>query len=204
MSLQYDDIKEVELIVRGEVQGVGYRQYVAKTGRKLKLAGFVENRKDGTVRIRCKGKEKAVLEFKRQINVKNPEGAPLIEVEDIKETQLAQGKIKKKFFEEKYSDSKAEMSQGFSTGMGYMNLFREETQLNLNRFREETQSNLNLFREETQTSFKHMDEKYDKISQAMFAVVNSIEERNKTFESRMEITEKSIESLLKILAQKKT
>ncbi len=204
MSLQYDDIKEVELIVRGEVQGVGYRQYVAKIGRKLKLAGFVENLKDGTVRIRCKGMENAVLEFKRQINVKNPEGAPLIEVEDIEETQLAQGTIKKKFFEEKYSDLKAEMSQGFSTGMGYMNLLREETQLNLNRFREETQSNLNLFREETQTSFKHMDQKYDKISQAMFAVVNGIEERNKTFESRMEKTDTSIESLLKILAQKKT
>ncbi len=264
MSLQYDDIKEVELIVRGEVQGAGYRQYVAKIGRKLKLAGFVENRKDGTVRIRCKGEKNAVLEFKRQINVKNPEGAPLIEVEDIKETQLAQGKIKKKFFEEKYSDSKAEMSQGFSTGMNYMNLFRAESRANfgeldktMNRvdntinkmdntidtFRAESQANfgkldetmnrvdntinkmdntIDTFRaesksgmeqinkttsglkNETVTRFDRLDKKYDKISQAMFEVVTAINERNKTFESRMEITEKSIESLLKILAQKKT
>lgn len=232
MSLQYDDIKEVELIVRGEVQGVGYRQYVAKIGRKLKLAGFVETLKDGTVRIRCKGEENAVLEFKRQINVKNPEGAPLIEVEDIKETQLAQGKIKKKFFEEKYSDSKAEMSQGFSTGMGYMNLFRAESRANFGKLDEtmnrvdntinKMDNTIDTFRaesklgmeqinkttsglkNETVTRFDRLDKKYDKISQAMFEVVTAINERNKTFESRMEKTDKSIESLLKILAQKKT
>ncbi len=198
-------MKEVELIVMGDIQGVGYRQYVARIGRRLKLAGFVKNLKDGTVQIRCRGDEKTINEFKRQIKVKKPDAAPLIDVEEIKEKKLAPGKIKQKNFEEIYDDTVAEMSQGFSTGMKYMNLFREETQTNLNLFREENQTNLNLFREETHAnlnllrtdtlaSFKHMDEKYDAISEAMFAVVNSIEERNKTFESRIEKTEKNIES----------
>ena len=76
-------------------------------------------------------------------------------------------------------------------------------------FNRETQANLNLLREDTNTNFARMDEKYHLISENMIAIVNSIEERNKTFENkiekienRMEKTEKSIESLLKILAEK--
>lgn len=240
-------MEEVELIVTGDVLGVGYRQYVAKIGRKLKLVGFVENLKDGTVLIHCRGEEKNIAEFKRQINTKKPEFAPLIDVEEMKVKQLASGTIKQTIFEEVYGDAVAEMSQGFSTGMNYMNLFREENQKNLNRstveikdainhsgveikdainhssveiketinrsgeeaqknlnlFRVETQENLGLLRTDTQASFKHMDEKYDAITQAMLAVVNSIEERNRVFESRMEKTDKNIESLLMVLSQKK-
>lgn len=186
-------LQEVELIVWGDVQGVGYRQYVAKIGRKLKLAGFVKNLKDGTVRIRCKGDEKTINEFKKIISRNKLIEAPLIDVKDMKEKSLKQVTIKQKFFEEIYDDAKAEMSQGFSTGMSYMNLFNKETQ-----------ANLNLFRTETKASFDHMDIKYDAISKAMYAVVEKIEERNNTFESRIEKTEKNIESLLKILAEKKS
>lgn len=179
---QENGIKEVELIVLGDIQGVGYRQYVAVIGRKLKLAGYVKNLKDGTVQIRCKGNEKAISEFKKQINVKKPDAAPLIVVEGINEKKLARGKIKQKNFEELYDEPSAEMSQGFSTGMKYINLLRSETK----------------------EIFHHMDKKYDAISKAMFAVVEEMEERNKTFENRMEKTEKSIESLLKILVEKKS
>lgn len=186
-------LPEVELIVQGEVQGVGYRQYVAKIGRRLKLAGCVKNLEDGTVQILCKGDKKTISEFKEKIEKKNPPEAPLIDVEEIKERELEKGMVKQTTFKEIYDEPNAEMSQGFSTGMSYLNLFREETQVNLN-----------LLRTETQANFKHMDEKYDAISMAMLAVVDRIEERNKTFENRMEKTEKSIESLLKILVEKKS
>ncbi len=95
---------------------------------------------------------------------------------------MHKGTIEQTDFEEIYDESIAEMSQGFSTGMRYINLFRIETR----------------------KSFEHMDEKYDAISKGMFALAASIEERNKTFESRMEKTEKNIESLLKILSEKKS
>jgi hypothetical protein len=98
----------------------------------------------------------------------------LVVVEDIKEAKLADGTVKETIFEEKYSDQTFEMAHGFSTGMNYLNLFNAKTQ----------------------ASFSHMDSKYDKISQGMFAVVASMEKR-------MEKTDKNIESLLKILAQKK-
>ena len=186
-------IKEVELIISGEVQGVGYRQYVARIGRRLKLIGHVKNLEDDTVQIHCKGEEKAITEFKDKINKKNPDDAPLIDVEEITEKILEQGTIEEKIFKEIYDEPNAEMSQGFSTGMKYMALFNRETQENLTRFRTETNQN-----------FERMDKKYDDISKGMFAVVDEIKAMNKTFESRMEKTDKSIESLLKILAEKKS
>ncbi len=190
---------EVEFIVSGEVQGVGYRQYVAKIGRKLKLVGFAENLKDSTVQIHCKGDETAISEFKKLIDVQKPEVAPLINVEKIAEKQLAQGTINQTSFEEKYSDSTAEMAQGFSTGMNYMNLFRAESHANLNIIGNKIDSGF----AKTAERFDRLDEKYDKISQAMFAVVSEIKDTNKIFETRIEKTDKNIESLLKVLAQKK-
>ncbi len=114
--------KAVELIVSGEVQGVGYRQFVAKIGRKLKLVGFAENLRDGTVKIRCKGEAAAIGEFKRQIKVKGPPVLPLIDVETVTETQLNEREITETIFEEKFGDAATETSQSSITGVNYLNL----------------------------------------------------------------------------------
>ncbi len=192
-------LQEVEIIVQGKVQGVGYRQYIAEIGNELKITGSVENLKDRTVKIQCRGDENSISEFKKKIKVETPSDAPLVKIETLKETTLQEGTIKQTYFEEIYNEPSAEMSQGFSTGMKYMALFNRETQ-----------ANLNLFRTETNANFKSMDEKYHLISENMIAIVTRLEESNKTFENRMEKienrmekTDKSIESLLKILAQKK-
>lgn len=185
-------IKEVEFIVFGDVQGVGYRQYVAKLGRRLRLVGFAENLKDGTVRIHCKGDKKAIHEFKRQIDVRRPDAAPLIDVERIEVTQLAEGTVTQTIFEEKYGESSAEMSQGFSTGMNYINLLGVKMDENFKILGGKVDSGF----AKTAERFDRMDEKYDKISQGMSEVVISMEKR-------MEKTDKNIESLLKILVQKK-
>ena len=54
--------KEIELIVSGDVQGVGYRQYVKRIGKKLKIKGSIRNLEDDTVQIRCKGDEDSIRE----------------------------------------------------------------------------------------------------------------------------------------------
>lgn len=113
-------IKAVELIVSGRVQGVGYRDFVADVGRALKLAGFVQNLPDGTVKIRCKGEAAIVEEFKELINVKNPPEAPLIKVESIAEKQLKETEITDALFEEKYGDPNVELLQAVSTGTKYI------------------------------------------------------------------------------------
>ena len=82
----------------------------------------------------------------------------------------------------------------------HINDFRDV--LNVEQLNNIVQGALQL-REDTNRNFKHMDEKYDKISDAMLKIVDKIEERNLLFESRIEKTEKNIETLLNILAREK-
>ena len=42
-------------VVRGEVQGVGYRWSVQRQARRLGLTGYAENLPDGSVRVEAEG-----------------------------------------------------------------------------------------------------------------------------------------------------
>jgi acylphosphatase len=53
------------LIIEGNVQGVGYRDWLITTARKIGLAGWVRNRKDGTVEAVLAGDADAVEEVAR-------------------------------------------------------------------------------------------------------------------------------------------
>ena len=51
------------MIVRGLVQGVGFRYYAEAQARQLGLGGFVRNRSDGTVEAEIEGADDAVAEM---------------------------------------------------------------------------------------------------------------------------------------------
>lgn len=55
--------KRVVLKVYGFVQGVAYRHNAQKEAFKLNLRGFVQNEKDGTVKIIAEGEEKKLKKF---------------------------------------------------------------------------------------------------------------------------------------------
>jgi len=50
-------VKRVRIIVRGLVQGVGFRAYIYRIARSLGLKGFVKNQIDGSVLIVAEGEE---------------------------------------------------------------------------------------------------------------------------------------------------
>lgn len=127
-------IKAVELTVSGEVQGVGYRGFVTRIARKLKLAGFAENLEDGTVRIRCKGEAASIDKFKELINVKNPPQASLMEVEGITEEAIGPEEIAGTAFKEKLGALEEELAQGFATGNAYLSQFKTEKQIQTSGF----------------------------------------------------------------------
>ncbi len=49
--------------IRGRVQGVGYRAWTADVARRKGLAGWVRNRRDGTVEAVFSGPEEVVAEM---------------------------------------------------------------------------------------------------------------------------------------------
>jgi acylphosphatase len=49
-------------MIHGRVQGVGFRAFVEDTAERLGLAGWVRNRRDGTVEALFAGGEQAVTE----------------------------------------------------------------------------------------------------------------------------------------------
>ncbi len=53
-------MKRIHAIVRGRVQGVGFRAGAAHEARRLDLCGWVRNRLDGTVEVLAGGDDAAV------------------------------------------------------------------------------------------------------------------------------------------------
>lgn len=49
------------VVVRGQVQGVGFRMFVEEAAERLALEGWVRNRRDGSVEAVFSGSEQAVL-----------------------------------------------------------------------------------------------------------------------------------------------
>lgn len=72
----------LRLVIRGRVQGVGYRDWAVREARRLSLSGWVRNQSDGTVEALISGAETAVEEFV----VGAGEGPPSARVTGIERT----------------------------------------------------------------------------------------------------------------------
>lgn len=55
--------RKVNLVVSGLVQGVGFRMFIERAARELRLAGWVKNLPDGTVEIEAEGPDAVIEEL---------------------------------------------------------------------------------------------------------------------------------------------
>jgi acylphosphatase len=60
---QPGDALRLRAVVRGEVQGVGYRWAVQRQARRLGLTGYAENLPDGSVRVEAEGRPERLDEL---------------------------------------------------------------------------------------------------------------------------------------------
>lgn len=66
-----EEIKGYHIIVKGHVQGVGYRFYCRKKAVKLGLKGYVMNLPDGDVEIEVYGDTARIKDFISEITRKD-------------------------------------------------------------------------------------------------------------------------------------
>ncbi len=59
----------LQAVVRGEVQGVGFRYRVERLARGLRLTGFAENTPDGSVRVEAEGAPEQLDELEAFLHV---------------------------------------------------------------------------------------------------------------------------------------
>lgn len=61
------ETKEIKYIVRGRVQGVGFRFYTREKAIHTGISGYVKNLRDGSVEVVASGSDSQLSEFKKHI-----------------------------------------------------------------------------------------------------------------------------------------
>lgn len=76
----------IRFVLKGRVQGVGCRAFVARVARELGLNGFVKNLPGDRVEVVVDGSKEKVSEFKKRIFVRgNPDSDYGMHVEELSE-----------------------------------------------------------------------------------------------------------------------
>jgi acylphosphatase len=60
-------VERLHAVVRGDVQGVGFRYFVQRRARDLGLQGWVRNNDDGTVELVAEGDRPRLEELERAV-----------------------------------------------------------------------------------------------------------------------------------------
>jgi acylphosphatase len=74
-------LRRLEAVVRGRVQGVGFRWFVVRHAAQLGLGGWVANEPDGSVRVVAEGREERLDELLRLLR-DGPAGASVAAVDE--------------------------------------------------------------------------------------------------------------------------
>jgi len=69
-------------VVRGRVQGVGFRWFVRERARQLGVRGWVRNRTDGSVEIEAEGDAVAIEQLRASLAA-GPPGARVAAVDEL-------------------------------------------------------------------------------------------------------------------------
>jgi len=105
----------VEIVVEGDVQKVGYRDYVQTVARSLGVKGVIKNLRDGNVKIVCEGEKEILDKFVRQIRVRRD----FIKAKKVQVTKTSPATGKFKFFSIEYGPIQEEIGDRMAAAIKY-------------------------------------------------------------------------------------
>jgi acylphosphatase len=73
--------KGYRFLIRGKVQGVGFRWFVARNATRLRVMGYAQNLHDGSVEVLAVAPDAAALEELERLITRGPEFAQVSGVE---------------------------------------------------------------------------------------------------------------------------
>ncbi|MCL4518148.1 MAG: acylphosphatase, partial [Thaumarchaeota archaeon] len=121
MSTRGNGLEAQIIRAEGAVQRVGFRRFAEKVARSSKIAGYVENLKDGSVRIFAQGASEGITQFIDSIK-KAPQ--PII-VDNIL-TRKATVRSRIKYFRIKTGSLGTEIQEGFGAMESQFGDYRSE------------------------------------------------------------------------------
>ena len=152
------------IVIKGDIQEAGYRAFIMRTAQKLKLKGYVENLPDGSVRIVCEGKRKAIGEFSKEIRLEND----MINVESLRRYfSKPRGEFKR--FEVKTSDLAYEMFQGYATAGKHFKMLGQKVDC-VGEKVEGVGEKVDNLTVHTDTNFNNLDDKYGLVSETLISM----------------------------------
>ena len=208
-------MQRAEIIVKGEVQRVGYRDRIEKIAANTELAGFVENVKPRDVKIVVEGEEEKIKKFIEKIKINE---YPV----DVKEINVSYEEPTNefKYFEIKRGDWKEELGERFDVAgaLLYKSVALGEKSVALSEKMLEKQdmtiseiktvgNRVDNLTSVTQNNFDVLNIKYDIISQTMNKIFEELikerEETKKELIKEREESRKSIERLVEAILKGK-
>ena len=83
MKSSAEDLQARRFVVRGRVQGVGFRWFVEREAHQLAIAGWVRNNSDGSVEVLAMGTREQLFGFRSKLR----EGPRAARVDDVEELE---------------------------------------------------------------------------------------------------------------------
>ena len=82
------DVQTRKFVVRGRVQGVGFRWFVEREARTLGISGWVRNNSDGSVEVLASGTQEQLFGLRSRLQ-QGPRAARVDNVEEAEAKPIA-------------------------------------------------------------------------------------------------------------------
>ena len=202
-------IKRYNILLRGNVQHIGYRGIIEGTARKLDIKGYVFNDIDGSVKIACEGLQKSIDVFINDLSE-----FARSDIESIEKKEVHDELYLPAVFSRVATDDYYEFSKKFDIGIDFLDGIKTDTGemkdslIKINTTLEAfviKQDEHNQRMDEHNQRIDEHNQRQDEHNQWMKEHVQRQDEHNqwmKEYNQRMDERNKRLEDILVKLAEK--